>query len=393
MRIQETCFLSILGFFCLVFNAYAIPTTYSDTVGPVGFANGTTVTVYIQADPLASDPDTPRNRVPSAEKGITAWKDSLKDYGNITLKVVKLDTNGNDPSTGKPPDLTVAGTVKAVWETAQQFKDAGKENADAYANEPDREGTDLTRGKTAVITDARFTTGGVIHLRQEASGIEAKDNGIAAINAVHEMGHILGLAHENKNDVVMNPKQELQNGGVLTEADKDELKQVYQRTSSSVSIQVTPPLATCLACYYTYDYTLGYISGPELGLFQISLDSSFDFVTPSAPEGWQAYISGTEGVADDVIQSYLSDLPGIVGTFRVTVLNDSVQYLGPSNPSLTFSFSSPNPPSSRFGWSGNLVELAGPTAIPEPPSLGLVGGGLGCLLFTYVQRRRRKALA
>jgi hypothetical protein len=267
--------------------------------------------------------------------------------------VVKLDAEGKDPATGQLPDLTKSGTLGVVWNTAKEIEEGG-DRAAAFATRPTIGGEEDDQGH---VTNAVLTTGGEIHLAKEAQGGR---NGVfgdslkARLNAVHEMGHIVGLDHEDKRDAAMNPKEEVQNQeGTITDDDVKELENVY--TNTHVDIEQNADAHSI----FRFTYTLTFLSGADLGLFQVGLGPGADFLDPTAPPGWVATRTGR------------------VATFRVTVLGDQVRYLSAQNSPLTFSFASSAPPGFGPGWAGALATVVAPTTPAGQPVSRFIGKAHG----------------
>ena len=362
--------LSSLAFFTLP--AWANPTQRPDIVGPVGFARGSTVTVYIDIDPKsklgAGDPEK-RDRVADAVKGVEGWTQPLKDIGEVTLKVVKLDGSGNDPATSKPPDLSASGSVHVVWESSDVIGKA-KGGAGAYAEEPQASGDLDGQGH---MTNANAASGGVVHLNSDATALPGKDQDLATRNAVHELGHVLGLDHSDVKapSNVMTSKTELQPGNSTpTAEDLKELKNLYASASGSDAFHIsvvalTDDLGNELV---RYRYALHYLSGPDFGLFQVGLGANVRVSDVVVPDGWEWHRRGT-----------------VIG-FDPSFLDGDVPYLNSLNSDLLVSFVANASPESQPGWAGGLIDVLGPQAVPEPAVGGLLGvAGLAALC----SRRRR----
>lgn len=338
------------------------PTKRDNVVGPVAFAKGSTVTVYIEVDPNSKkadgDPEK-RDRVADAVAGIEGWVQPLKDLGDVTLKVVKLDGNGKDPATGKAPDYTQSGSVRVTWETSEVIQ-AAKGSAQAYSEEPAAAGEDDGKGH---VTQPEATTGGVIHLNSDATANVAKDKDLAKKNAVHEMGHVLGLDHSDLEAPanVMNPKTELQpDNATPTAEDLKELKHLYASASGpdAFDVEVHAAVAALADGRFAYSYALAYIAGPDFGLFQVGLGVGIELFDVQVPPGWEWLRNGS------------------VVSFDPTFLDDDVPYLDSSRPHLEVSFVAAAAPILQPAWAGRLLQISAPGAVPEPASLGLALAGL-----------------
>jgi hypothetical protein len=358
--------------------AGANPMKVKDVVGPAGFRKGSTVTVYIDVDPLSKLPKTNDNyidRVPDAVGGINGWVQPLKDAGNITLNVVKLDAEGKDPATGRPPDLAQAGTVHLVWQPSAQIKQEGTDgNAQAYATPPLIEGPDDGKGH---LTNGEATTGAVIHLADDASANPKRSHIETKKNAAHEMGHVIGLDHSDAKATgnVMYPVTDGQpDDGSPSADDIKELKNVYASASGPDPFHVIGT-GTAVALgdgLYQYSYTLDYISGPDLGLFQVGFGSGASIFNVMPPPGWEWLRNG------DVL------------SFDPTFLNGQVPYLNADNLEVSFRFTSNGPPELDSAWVGDLTQLVAPAAVPEPSTL-VMAVTTGLVGLAYLWRRQRAA--
>jgi len=359
----------------------AVPYVPPDTLGPVGFAKGSTVTVYIEQDPAAKDPDNPVDRVPSAKDGVLQWKDALKAIANVDLRVVTLDANGKDPATGNAPDYSQPGSVRLKWETHEQFKAAGHEGDSAYATHATRASDPPPGGRDGPRINARLTTGGVVHLPAEPQGIPQASRDATLRATIHEFGHVLGLTH-TKLPAAMNPDLMFQPfPGQVTEADKLELKAVYGLTDAQSKARVRP-WQSGADTYYEYRYLVEYQGGDVGALYQIALDGASDVFDVEVPQGWIAMFAETFPIDEDVTPAIEPDLPGTVLTFRADLLGDVVPYLSADNPRLEFGFSSWLAPVDTLAWAGSVQTVAGPRRIDEPPTAAIVllAGLLGLLM-------------
>jgi hypothetical protein len=366
----------------------ANPYVAKDTLGPVGFAKASTVTVYIEQDPFAKDPDNPADRVPSAQDGVLQWKDALKAIANIDLRVVKLDANGNDPATGNVPNYSQPGSVRLSWETPEQFKAAGHEGASAYATHASRDSDPPPGGKDGPRVNARLTTGGAVHLPDKGLGIAQASRDAALRATIHEFGHVLGMTHTKvvaamNGDLMFQPFP-----GEVTEADKVELGAVYGLTAVQVRALVQPRQSST-ATYYEYRYVAEYLSGDAGALFQIALDDATDVFDIQPPQGWIAMIAETFPIDEDVTPTIEPDLPGTVLTFRADALGSVVPYLSADNPRLEFGFSSWLAPVDTLAWAGYVQTVAGPRRIDEPTTAAIVP--IAGLLALLMSRRSRSA--
>lgn len=360
--------------------ASAIPYVTDKTLGPVGFAKGSTVTVYIERDPFANDPNAGTDRAPSAEEGALKWKDGLKAVANIDLKVVKLDANGKDPATGRAPDYTQPGTVRLSWDTADQFKAAHQEGAAAYADHASQRSDPPPGGKAGPRVNARLTTGGAVHLSDKGLGIAQASRDAALRSTIHELGHVLGMTHTQvvaamHRDLMMQPFP-----GEVTEADVVELGAVYGLSAAQVKTATQKKQAGAQT-YYEYRYTAEFRSGDAGALFQVALEDPSDVFDLQAPPGWIAILGSTFPAEPDtdVIPASVPDGAGAVLTFRADILGDTVPYLSAGFPVLTFGFSSPLAPvDGGLIWAGSLQTVATPQRVTEPAPmlLGLLAGAI-----------------
>jgi hypothetical protein len=362
--------------------ALATPYVADKTLGPVGFAKGSTVTVYIAKDPMASDPDVPQDRVPAAQAGALQWAEPLKAIANVDLKVVKLDAAGNDPATGKAPDYSQPGAVKVSWDTHQQFVAAGQGDASAYATHANQTSDPAPGGKGGPRVNARLTTGGEIHLAAEGLGVPQAGMDYATRAAIHELGHVLGLTHTKvaaamNGDLMFQPFP-----GEVTTADKVELGAVYGLTEAQVKATIKKS-ESAAGTSYDYRYRFDYLGGYESALFQIALDSATDVYDVLAPPGWVFFFSEARPGETDAIEAPVDGLTaGTVLTFRADLLDGAEPYLGPLHPSFEFGFSSLLPESDGLAWAASLETLAVPRSVPEPSSLWLVVAALGAAGWT-----------
>lgn len=364
----------------------ATPYVLADTLGPVGFAKASTVTVYIERDPAANAGNEPVDRVPSAEAGVLQWKDALKAIGNVDLVVVKLDANGKDPATGQAPNYSLAGTVRLSWDTPAQFEAAGKGQEAAYAVHAFRASDPPPGGKAGPRVNARLTTAGAVHLRAEGPGTAQARRDAAMRATIHEFGHVLGMTH-TKGVAAMNGDLMFQPfPGEVTEADKIELGAVYGLTAAQVKT-LTQPRQSGAATYYEYRYVAEYLGGDAGALFQIALDDASDVFDIRPPPGWIAMFAESLPIDEDVAPAPEPDLPGTVLTFRADYLGSVVPYLNATNPALEFRFSSWLAPVDTLAWAGAVLTLAGPRRVDEPPMVAVAS--IAGLLALLARRRAR----
>ena len=256
-----------------------------------------------------------------------------------------------------------------VWESSEVIEKA-QGSAQAYSEEPLAAGTDDGKGH---VTMPAATTGGVIHLNEDVTAFKANDQDLATKNAVHEMGHVLGLDHPDKNapSNVMNAKTELQPANSTpTAEDLKELKNVYASASGPGRFDIGV-VASTLALgggLYEYSYALEYIAGPDFGLFQVGLGDGVSLFDVLVPDGWEWLRHGS------------------VISFDPTFLDDDVPYLDSIRRELLVSFVADGAPESQPAWAGNPITLAGPGAVPEPGTLWLLSVGL---LISGIAIRRR----
>ncbi|MBL8472054.1 MAG: matrixin family metalloprotease [Rhodocyclaceae bacterium] len=360
---------------CAALPAQANPTKRTGVIGPVSFKKGSTVTIYIDPDPKsklkADDPDY-RDRVPDAVAGINGWVDPVKNAGNLTLKVVKLNSDGADPATGKPPDLTQPGTVHVTWDPSETIQKKSTDSTQAYTEEALAEGEDDGKGH---VVKGELTTGAVIHLQDDATGNPNREKVETKKNAAHEMGHVLGLDHsdEKAKTNVLSPKTETQpDDGLPTAEDLKELANLFASATlpADFDVVVTAEVEPAGAGLFRYRYGAQYLAGPPLGLIQVGLGANVRLSDILPPEGWEWIRKGN------------------VISFDPRFLVDDVPYLDAAYPHVDFSFIANAEPVTQTAWAGSLIELPGPASIAAPRADALAASALLALLLGSTRRRR-----
>jgi len=309
-------------------------------MGPTKFADGTVITVYIPPDPTGG------GRESAVAAGILAWNKERP----LPIQV----KSGNEP----------AGATNAVqvnWTAPTTGTELGEATVETMEG---------TNGNT--------TVGGTIDIDPSTTDVNktmAKNLGI------HEMGHILGLDDTPNTGNAMDPNFNKTKAIHITDEDTLELFSTFAAADgpSSDSVKSTVTYSDGL---YKYDYTVNYLSGDALALFQVETNGA-DLESIEAPTGWAIDKPIGDDVTVDVVGTPQSE------QFVSFVLTDEVSYLGPNNPQLDFSFESSAGPGDVQAFLDGDVETVGPV-VPEPTCFALTASGLMALIL--VKRRFRKLL-
>ena len=333
------------------------PLRDNDKKGITRFPNNTTITIYIPPDP-----DNVAGRRDALIDGMKAWFNdpTLKDRG------IKVDVTGTQPAN------SVKNVVKVFWEATGTLP--GDERGDGG---PATDGTTDASGNSTA-------QGGEIRIdRGVANNDEAFNLG------AHEMGHVLGLAHDpngNPTDIMFpvirkDAKLELSSRNNGKAGDLAELKETYAANRDDSDVQLAADVRE-IDSVFRYQYTATLLRGGPLAVFQIDTHgaSIFDIVPAT---GWML---DPFDRPDDLL-----DLRLVVGneTFLGFVHQQDDFDLSLDNPVLTFAFSSTAPPGPAEAFLNGRFETVGPVSTtPEPRSLSMVAIGLVAL---GIMRRARKS--
>jgi hypothetical protein len=348
MAINRNSTLVVLAvFFLHSTSALSTPLHDPKNKGVIAWPDNTTITVYVPADPDGLGRD----------KGV---KDGVESWNNDPVlkgKGIKIET-----MTGTPP----AGAKNAVgvqWVSGtigpdQRFGEGGP----SYS----------TKG-------ANTSTGGTIKVSRDTTQVTPE---MAKNLGIHEMGHVLGMDDTNKLGAAMNPDFSKDSILTVTATDSAELKAVYTAngndTKSDFHSFVSPGIGG-----YEYRYTLSWLDGGHLGLFQVDGGDSA-VLNAFAPTGWEI----DPGVGSDVLLD--SDPKGIerLITYRVA---DELSYLSSVNLELSFGFTSDAPPGpGEVFANGRITAL---TPVPEPTTNVLLLSGLALAALLGRKFRRLQQLS
>jgi hypothetical protein len=320
----------------------ATPLRLGTSKGPTRFKDGTTVTVYIPVDPSGG------GREKGLADGVKAWNNekALKDH-NITI----------DVKAGQAP----AGATNAVqvnWKAP-----AGTELGEATTASMEGPGGDNT------------TTGGTIDISPDTTDV---DNNMATNLGIHEMGHILGLDDTPNSGSAMDPDFNKNSTLKITDKDNLELTSTFAVSNGNSSTQVFANV-NFSGGLYDYNYTLNWLSGIDLALFQVDTNGA-NLQSITAPTGW--------GIDTPIGTDVTIIVDGVPQTqqFLSFVLLDETSYLGPDHPQLIFSFESSNAPGNVEAFLSGVTQTTGPAPVPEPGTFALTIGGLAAL-FIRTSRR------
>jgi hypothetical protein len=320
----------------------ATPLRLGTSKGPTRFKDGTTVTVYIPVDPSGG------GREKGLADGVKAWNNekALMDH-NIKIQVMA----------GQAP----AGATNAVqvnWKAP-----TGSELGEATTASMEGPNGDNT------------TTGGTIDISPDTTDV---DNNMATNLGIHEMGHILGLDDTPNTATAMDPDFNKNSKLKITNKDNLELTSTFAVSNGKSSDQVFANVSFT-GGLYDYSYTLNWLSGIDLALFQVDTNGA-NLQSITAPTGW--------GIDTPIGNDVTIAVDGLPQTqeFVSFVLLDETSYLGPDHPQLDFSFESSNAPGNVEAFLSGVTQTMGPAAVPEPGTFALTMGGLAAL---FVRQRRR----
>jgi hypothetical protein len=327
---------------------HAKPWDFPGREGPARQPRGTTVMVYIPLDPTPGG-----NRHTYVAKGFEIWN------ANKDLKAAKIQFVAKIGVERPADDKT---GIDVQW-TPDKPKVDGEEKVGVF--QP-RFGDD----KTAAIQGGSM---------QFWSDVSQTDEQIWRVSS-HEFGHALGLWHSNGAGDVMNDES----GALkLSEDDLKEVSDTYRKERKPRKPKVKPTVIP-IGKAWRYSYELEWNGGKEISFFEIGIGNAevWDLVAAS---GWSVG-PHSPSPGSDIDTSELT-----VGNYRNVAfrIEDSLSYLGPDNPTLTFEFTADRAPRTGRGWLGGGVGL--PAPVPEPATWMLLVAGFG--LAGAMARGRPKAAA
>ena len=336
----------------LLSSALATPMVDKDNKGPLKWPKGTTIKVFVPADPdgLGRDSDL--------IEGIKAWNDQqpLKDR-NITIETMA----------GTAPANT-QNAVQVKW-TSETLKDPNDENQEVFGLAgPTYEAGTMNTIKSGEITISRDM--------DQVTSQMAKNLGI------HEMGHVLGLddiTTGSASDTAMFNRFTKNDTVSITESDTKELSATYGANQQDTQVDVTPQVVP-VPEGNQFIYDLEWLAGDPLGLFQVDINGA-DILSVVLPIGWEV----ADGLrANDVVPNPIPVLePQDFITFRIA---DGIHYLSEEFPSLTFGFTASGDVTTVEAMLNGRFMTTGP--IPQPATLALLG--LGLVALGLGRRRRRR---
>lgn len=330
--------------------ATATPFIDAGNKGPLKWAEGSTILVYVPADPDKMGRDT------DLIAGIKEWNDQkpLKDRN------IKIETR-----TGTAPPGT-ANAVQVSW-VSGPLEDP---------NDPEK--TVFGRGRPSYLQGPmNMIDRGTMLISRDTTQVTKQ---MAKNLGIHEMGHVLGLDDVKTGSVkdnAMFPDFTKNDTVTITTNDTKELDATYSANQQDTQVDVTPQV-TPLPEGNEFRYDVEWQAGSLLGLFQVDVNGAkvLSFIIP---DGWEVAVEPRAIDVDPDPRPFLE--PQDFVTFRIA---DQIHYLSEEFPSLTFGFVATGGVATVEAMLNGRFLTTGP--IPQPAAAALF-----CLGLVAMGTARRRA--
>ncbi|HNQ23639.1 MAG TPA: hypothetical protein PKK06_11150 [Phycisphaerae bacterium] len=374
-------------------SAWGTPFTWGedeegDTIAPLRWPAGSTINIYIEADPDPAPPD----RSALLREGMLRWQAEMANRG-ITINV----------TVGDPPNPPPANVVRCTWEPNGTQR--GGHTLGTGAGQDDGIGT--CSGDTEL-------DGGEIVIRDGLpAGTDAERDYIRNLGQ-HEVTHVLGLADDEDGQVTDHTQGTTPN--TYNDTDRAEISSLYPVQEQQPAQGTGETEQSSNPNRYDWDF---YYDGPPGGhVALITMEVPGEVISQIIPPpGWIALNPGDPGrlsLSYPFYQGYCEDgAPGrppwdanyrVPLAFRALSAAASLSMGHPSVHVTLFTVGAQRGP--MRAWAGGPEQvLEGPVApSPSVPALGLIGwvamggalvgsGAVVCRRLGAEGRRRRESRA
>lgn len=323
--------------------------TPTDSVSSPRWADSTTIKIYIPHHPTDS------TAAACVAEGLQRWAAQLATRG-ITIQV--------NPGQSPPPGATNAVGVEWV---PNGSLGGGREG---YANPR----TDGAKPKEKIVS-------GTIKLEDDNTCTEYE---VFLKNlAMHELGHILGLADEvtkpGQQQNAMDPTIPVDDPVTLSPRDVKEFESLYAFVDGTHAQGIVDDEAFADGPGWSYLYTVTWTGGPEIPIFELAIGADPAGVVPSfIPPGWELAWPPVYYDVEPGVPAYPS-----TRKLHFRCIDGGLSAM---NPVATFGLHSVHPPAA--GWAHAMIDMDDdgefdflPAAVPTSAATGLPGEEMAGLRF------------